>query len=195
MGEPGITLIRSLPSTLVTPTPELRDMWNDVIKLQNLWITVEDPCVDEQCIICRHQSSEELEQVHDTSHSSSIDHDEEVEDEGEKNEYKGIKKNRRKDRKNAKNDENAGTNRKSQKRNHDVQSDSKNRNPSKRLKTNKSRRTKNDHRRPDEERDWMTSRPYDKSIPYSHRYGYTFANMTSNDWIERWKPIRKSVEK
>ena len=28
--------------------------------------------------------------------------------------------------------------------------------------------------------DWMTTTPHDESIPYSHRYGYTWAGITSS---------------
>jgi hypothetical protein len=41
------------------------------------------------------------------------------------------------------------------------------------------------------ERDWMTSTPYDESIPYSHRYGYTWAGSTSNELMQLWQAYRK----
>ena len=44
------------------------------------------------------------------------------------------------------------------------------------------------------ERDWMTSAPYDESIPYSHRYGYTWAGTTSNDLMKLWQTYRKPVD-
>jgi hypothetical protein len=43
----------------------------------------------------------------------------------------------------------------------------------------------------DMERDWMTSTPYDESIPYSHRYGYTWAGSTSNELMQLWQAYRK----
>ena len=40
-----------------------------------------------------------------------------------------------------------------------------------------SRRSKALQQRDD---DWMTTTPHDESIPYSHRYGYTWAGITSS---------------
>ncbi|MCJ1280367.1 hypothetical protein MMC21_008194 [Puttea exsequens] len=40
------------------------------------------------------------------------------------------------------------------------------------------------------ERDWMTSAPYDESIPYSHRYVYTWAGTTSNELMKLWQVYR-----
>lgn len=48
-------------------------------------------------------------------------------------------------------------------------------------------------KRPGRERDWLNSRPYDESIPYSHQYGYTYATYTSNDWIASWRDRRETV--
>ena len=35
-----------------------------------------------------------------------------------------------------------------------------------------------------------TSTPYDRSIPYSHREGYTFAECTANDLMKMWQTYR-----
>ncbi len=43
------------------------------------------------------------------------------------------------------------------------------------------------------EGDWMTSAPYDESIPYSHRCGYTWAGPTSNELMKLWQVYRKPV--
>lgn len=40
------------------------------------------------------------------------------------------------------------------------------------------------------EKDWLTTAPYDETVPYSHRYGYTFADYTSNDHMKDWQISR-----
>ena len=40
------------------------------------------------------------------------------------------------------------------------------------------------------ERDWLTTAPYDERVPFSHRYGYTYAKCTSNDHMRRWQSSR-----
>lgn len=41
-------------------------------------------------------------------------------------------------------------------------------------------------------RNWMCIKPYDTSIPYSHRYGSTYANFTSNEMMAIWQAYRTS---
>ncbi|MCJ1427397.1 hypothetical protein MMC29_005300 [Sticta canariensis] len=40
--------------------------------------------------------------------------------------------------------------------------------------------------------EWMTTTPYDESIHYSHRYGYTWAGTTSSEWMAMWQINRKN---
>ena len=39
-------------------------------------------------------------------------------------------------------------------------------------------------------RDWMTSTPYDESIPFSHCYRYTWAGSTLNELMAMWQAYR-----
>ncbi|KAL9104014.1 MAG: hypothetical protein Q9163_000992 [Psora crenata] len=41
--------------------------------------------------------------------------------------------------------------------------------------------------------DWTNSTPYDESVPFSHRWGYSYANMTSNDLMKMWQAYRKPI--
>jgi hypothetical protein len=41
--------------------------------------------------------------------------------------------------------------------------------------------------------DWENSAPYDESVPLSYRWGYTWANTTSNELMEMWQAQRRPV--
>ncbi len=43
-------------------------------------------------------------------------------------------------------------------------------------------------------KDWKNSAAYDESVPFTHRYGYTWANSTSNDVINMCRALRGLIE-
>ena len=133
--------------------------------------------MEEECTICKH--NDDGGQGEDEDNNDDNDNDESKEDEEDDLDDDRGKKNGE--------ESTGGSGRKRKKRISDKQRDRtgqqpllQGRNTTKRLKH--------------AERDWLTSAPYDKSVPYSHRYGYTWKGTTSNDLMKMWQASRKPAE-
>ena len=155
------------------PTAELKETLHDFRVLQELWQEYKSPCLVEKCPIC--QSSSE-------DNNGSEEDGEEDDEEDSKEDEEG--------------DKGFSSSRKSRKGISKRQPDSTGQQPPLQDFDTKKLFQANKHRKKPKntERDWMTSAPYDKSIPYSHRYGYTWAGTTSNELMKLWQVYRKPVD-
>ena len=184
-GEPGVVIVRPPTAPPPRPTAELRDTLNNFGALQQIWLAYERPCSDENCPICQSKSKWEqgIEDDKDDKDDEGSEEDEDEDDNGdeedseEDNEGNEDISSSRKSRKRTSKNQPDSTDQQSPLQDVDVKKSTQ---ASKRRKTLKNT-----------ERDWMTSAPYDESVPYSHRYGYTWAGTTSNDLMKLWQVYRK----
>ena len=183
-GEPGVVVISPLPAPPPEPTAELQETFNDFRALQMLWLTYKSPCSEEKCPIC--QSNNEGE-------DSKGDGEEDSEEDSKEDSEEDSKEDSKEDEEG---DKDFGRSWKRRKGIFKRQTGSTGQQPPLQdFDTKKLSQAKKYHQKPkNTERDWMTSAPYDKSIPYSHRYGYTWAGSTSNDLMRMWQAYRKPVE-
>ena len=180
-GEPGVVIVRPPPVPPAEPTAELQKTLDDFGTLQKLWFRYKSPCSEEECPICQSNNDgkqgkeDDLDDKDDDEDDDGNEEDDEEDEEG----YEDI-----------------SSSRKSRKRISKRQPDSTGQQPSLQdFDTKKSIQAKKRRKMPkNTERDWMTSAPYDESIPYSHRYGYTWAGTTSNELMKLWQVYRKPVD-
>jgi hypothetical protein len=205
-GEASLTILRATDPP-ADPEPELEKAFDSLLELAKIWGKYRGECPLTVCSLCgkdedpdddkedddedEKESEDDKEGKDDKEHDDENDdeddeeddedsdeEDDEQSDDDDENEEDTEDKNVEDDEdENEKNDEEDEEDSRRKKRSNDRAS------PKPRKKQRKS--SKNNWRK-QTERDWMTSRPYDKRIPFSHRYGYTYANCTSNDHIERW---------
>ena len=176
-GEPGVVIVRPPPAPPPKPTAELRETLDGFRALQELWLAYESPCSEERCPICQSNN--------DGKQGKVDDKDEDEDDDG--NEEDG--------KEDEEGDEGISSSRKSGKRTFKRQPDSTGQQPLQDSDIKKSSQVNKHRKKPNNtERDWMTSAPYDESVPYSHRYGYTWAGTTSNELMKLWQVYRKPAE-
>ena len=183
-GELGVVIVRPLIWSPLEPTAELRKTLDDFGALQKLWLAYKSPCSEEKCPICQSNNDEKQRKEDDLDHKDDKDGEEDDdgnEEDGEEDEE---------------GDEDISSSRKRRKSISKRQPDSTGQQPllqdfdiKKSIQANKHRKKPKNT-----ERDWMTSAPYDESIPYSHRYGYTWAGTTSNELMKLWQVYRKPVD-
>jgi cobalamin biosynthesis protein CobT len=169
MGEAALTIIRPYDAP-VRAIPEVETAFRNFRALNDLWRDYEGQCPLTACSLC-----EKLEDPDDDKDDKDDGDDEESNDDDEEEDEEG------KEDKNVENDDD---------NDEEDEEDSRGQKRSKDSASPKSRKKQQSSSRNDwrnqTERDWMTSRPYDKRIPITHRYGYTYANYTSNDHIRSW---------
>ncbi|MCJ1468070.1 hypothetical protein MMC07_006696 [Pseudocyphellaria aurata] len=209
-GEPGSAILRPLYTTLGNNSTEFKETLNGLRKLQDLWIQHQRPCLKANCPICQSKGNGKQSDKDNEDDQDNEDHEDFEDDDVDK--YN----NKEDGRESEKRDEDIGSRRKSGKSISKRERDSTGRQPprqhaaakkftrvrnrgnvpmnTKRAKKLTRARNRGKVRKDTErERDWMTSTPYDESIPYSHRYGYTFANSTSNELMQWWQAFRTPV--
>ena len=216
-GEPGALIVRPLPAPPPNPTAELRKTLKDFDVLRELWLTYKGACLKEGCPICQSDNEDdngnkedgkedgkegskeddEEDGEEDSEEDSKEDGEEDSEEDGEEDSEEDDKEDGEEDSKeDEEGNKDFSSSRKSRKGISKRQLDSTGQQPplqdfdTKKLFQANERRKKPKNT----ERDWMTSAPYDKSIPYSHRYGYTWAGSTSNELMELWQVYRKPVD-
>lgn len=174
-GEPGVVIVRPPLCSLPKPTAELQQTLDDFEALQKLWRAYKSPCSEENCPICQSDNDGKQGKEDDLDDKDDDDDDDENDDEDDED------------------DENINSSRKSRKRIFKRQPDSTGQqSPLQDIDTKKpTQASKRRKKLKNTERDWMTSAPYDESIPYSHRYGYTWAGTTSNELMKLWQVYRK----
>lgn len=184
-GEPGVLIMR--PAIYYCPPNAVfREALDNYNALRDLWFKYESPCSREQCPIFLQGEPEDTDDdggdEDDEGNEGDGGEDEEDEEDDEENEDN--KEDSYEDsEEEEEGDEDVSSSRKSRKGISKRQPDSaslQNSSTSKRAKKPKHK-----------ERDWMTSAPYDESVPYSHRYGYTWAGTTSNELMQLWQTNRK----
>jgi len=176
--------VRPPPAPPPQPTAELQETLDDFGALQKLWLAYTSPCSEERCPIC--QSNNDGKQGNEDDLDNKDDKDDNENDE----------ENEEDDKEDEEGDEDISSSRKGEKRLSKRQSNSTGQQPSPQdFDTKKSFQANKHRKKPNNtERDWMTSAPYDESIPYSHRYGYTWAGTTSNELMKLWQVYRKPAD-
>jgi hypothetical protein len=198
-GEPGVLVLRN---TAILETPltlgvdmELEKALDTYDELRKIWMRFNTPCLKDQCRICSYEG----------------DNDEARGDEGDEGDEKGEGDDGDERGEGIREDGGEGGDEGDERDEGDEggQPSSKTR----KTTTNRSRRdtthshsntliTQNATRKENEtkrrkkptQNETKTKKKsalYDKSVPYSHREGYTFANCTANDLMEMWQAYRK----
>ena len=210
-GEPGVVMVRPQPPPFPPPnsTAELKETLHDFRVLQTLWLGYESSCLEEKCPICQSNNKDddgnkedgkedgEEDSKEDDEEDSKEDDEEDSEEDDEEDSEEDDEEDGKEDGKEDKEgDEDFSSSRKSRKGISKRQLDSTGQQPPLQDFDTKKSFQANKHRKKPKntERDWMTSAPYDESIPYSHRYGYTWAGTTSNELMELWQVYRKPVD-
>lgn len=180
-GEPGTIMVRPPFPLPPKPTAELRQTLVNFKALQELWSTYTGSCSKEDCPICRKKSEEEEGKERDEDHEEDDEEDDRNEKDAEEDEEasQDISSSRKsRNRKSKRQLDGAGQQSSRQPLNVKKSSQA-----CKRRKTSRSTRNI-----------WIDSAPYDESVPYTHRYGYTWANTTSNELMQMWQAYRKPAE-
>ena len=173
-GEPGVLI---LPPSFVPPpdpTADLRKTLDDFGALQELWLTYKNPCSSEECPICRVNIA--------GNKGSEVDREYEEEEEEEEDDDDGKEGDSEDDEDDEEED--------SEDDDGDIEEISSRK---KRKGISKKQAGSTGQEAPFHGigRDWMTSAPYDESIPYSHRYGYTWVGSTANELMALWQLYRR----
>lgn len=192
-GDPGAIIVRPPPAPPPEPSTELQVTLDDFGALQKLWLAYKSPCLDENCPICQGENDEKQGMGDDNDDKDEGEDEDEDGDGGEDDDDDGG---------------NEGYGEEDEEGDEDTKGSRKRRNISKgqpgkasqqpplqNFDTNTSIQA-NKHRKKlkNTETDWMTSAPYDESVPYSHRYGYTWLGTTSNDLMKLWQMYRKPAD-
>ena len=192
--------MRPRPTPPQDPTAELQKTLDEFEALQKLWLAYKGQCSEEKCPICQSNNEDDDENEEDSKEDDKEDGEEDDEEDSEEDgEEDGEEDSEEDDEEDSEEDEeddkDFSSSRKSRKEISERQLDSTGQqhalqdfDTKKPIQANKRRK-----KLKNTERDWMTSAPYDKSIPYSHRYGYTWAGSTSNELIQLWQAYRKPV--
>ena len=196
-GEPGVVIVRPPPAPPPEPTAELQETLDDFGALQKIWLAYKSPCSEDNCPICQSKSDGKQGKEDDKDDKDDEDKDEDDEDddrnEEDSEENEDDDRNEEDSEENEEGNEDISSSRKSQKRISKKQPDSTGQQSPLQDGDAKESTQASKHRKnlKNTERDWMTSAPYDESIPYSHRYGYTWAGTTSNELMKLWQVYRK----
>ena len=176
------------------PPAELKDALADFGTLQRIWFNYKSPCSKENCPICQSKSDKKRGQEDDKDDKDDKENGEdEDENEDEEDEEEEDDSNEEDSEEDEEGNKDISSSRKSRKRKSKKQQDSTSTGLQDVNVAKKSTRASK-HRKflmGTRERDWMTSAPYDESVPYSHRYGYTWAGTTSNELMQMWQTYRK----
>lgn len=192
-GEAGVLILRNGPlvtmplDTLQKKAIEAR---NTCVELANLWMNYSTPCSKENCPICGREKDKGGE-----DDSRSYEEEGRGKDGGEDEEESENEEEMDKAMDDTKTNRNHGGS-KRQKSSHQKLRHSGHK-PSalkvrhtKRLVRVRHRpysKTSKPQRRPSIHRQNYSSIPYDESVPYSHRVGYTLFGTTSNDLMRWWQ--------
>jgi cobalamin biosynthesis protein CobT len=163
-------MIRPPPPMPRKATAELKKAYMDFDALQKLWIEYQQPCAKEDC------------KSKDTGKQGKEDNEDDANDDGRDREGDGRDEDDSENEDSAEEEEEESTS-------HDRKS----------LKSACKKQANNTYTKKSHKklqhprRGWMITTPYIESIPYSHRYGYTWANTTSNELMEIWQMYQKPV--
>ena len=197
-GEPGVLITRPLPRSPPVLDKEARQFFADLSTLHILWTGFESTCLEENCPICQNKSDDDAGDDDDDAGDDDDDDDAgDDDDDDDDGNYDGNDDGDSDwNEENSEEDDQEGCKK-------DVSSSRKSKKVlAKKQPMNAGQQSPlkdvSNHRKnfgnTETERDWMNSAPYDESVPYSHRYGYTWAGTTSNQLMELWQLNRKPVD-
>ena len=182
-GEPGAIMVRPLFPFPPKPTAELRKTLVNFKALQELWSTYTGSCSKDACPICQKKSEKEEGKEKDEDHEEEDDNEEDDRNEKDVEEHEEPSKDISSSRKSRKGKSKRRLDSAGQQSSRQPLNVKKSTQASKRRKISKSMGNI-----------WIDSAPYDESVPYTHRYGYTWANTTSNQLMQMWQAYRKPAE-
>lgn len=188
-GEAGVTVLRNFGIFGLSRDnmdENVRKAVDTFKELQGIWSTSRSPCPIASCRICYYPDEDEDEEIDYGDDNEGDGGDAEIE--GDDEDGGGVDEN---------DDNDVGSKqvkKRNQKSPQQVRYNSRARPPhSLRRATTHNMGKVLRKARTSKERGWMTSAPYDKSIPFTHRYGYTWANTTSNDLMAMWQASRQPL--
>ena len=203
-GEPGVLIIRNFTTFgIESNDANVEKLLTSFKILHQTWMNIKIKCALEDCDICNYLKSLE------TANEDTLENDDENENEdGDKDDEKDQNeageipesqnsnnkgKEKENDDKEDRKRKRASTQGQSQARNYEFVT-----RPIKRLicgrkSLSKEMKAKLQEREDEREPDWMLTKPYDESIPYSHRHGYTYRNSTSASAMATWQAYREPI--
>lgn len=196
-GEPGVLIIRNFPLIgFETNNANVEKILSSFKVLHEIWMNIKIECALQPCELCTYLKS--LEELN--SKEDEIEDEDEDEDEGEHGNGNETKSAENPEEKNIKKDQDSkreGKEKEDRKRKRTSgQGHSQALNaefvtrPIKRLIRGRKIFKK---RAEEKEPDWMLTKPYDESIPYWNRYGYTWRNATSSSVMAMFQNYRQPV--
>lgn len=203
-GEAGVLIIRNFSTSgLVATDASVANILASFKALHQAWMDITIKCALEDCDLCNHLKS--LEKANeDTLESDDEDENEngDEDDEKDQNEAGDIPESPNSNNKGKENENDDKEDRKRKRASTQGQSQARNyefvTRPIKRLiygrkSLSKEMKAKIQKREDEREPDWMLTKPYDESIPYSHRHGYTYRNSTSASAMATWQAYREPI--
>lgn len=173
-GEPGLVIVRQFHQP-ADPSAEVEELQEEYETLRKLWWKYKSPCSNESCPLCRGDQVEKKDEKEEgVADEKDDDDDNGDEDEDDDDDDGSVVGNDGESEEDASYDGSKHSEGKSKR-----QPDKADQRPRTKVKG--------------AERDWLTSAPYDESVPLSHRYGYTFRNATSNSIIRTALSYRRKI--
>jgi hypothetical protein len=177
-GEVGVSILGNrILSTFALPN-EVKDLDEEFMKLKKIWKRSESPCFNQECPICCPEGD-------DNEDMDNMDRPENNDNDNDSNEGDKGRNYRRSERISPRNrpEKLSHPSRCYETRSHTIS----HANHSMRATTHSHspRHIRNISRRSKHKKSIL----YDKSVPYSHREGYTWANTTANELMARWQGL------
>jgi HNH endonuclease len=176
-GEIGVAILGNQILTNLALPDELEDVDKEFTKLREIWKRYKSPCSNQECLICRPEGDDNEDMNH-MDRPEDNDNDNDGNEGGKGGNYQ--KSGRRSLRNRL--EKLSRPSRRYETRSHTIS----HANHSMRATTHShSPRIRNTSRRSKHNKSVL----YDKSVPYSHREGYTWANTTANELMARWQGL------
>lgn len=202
-GEPGVLILRNtvaLDTPLTSETnKELREALEVYNELFDIWMDSDKPCSVDRCRGCSYKRDDEMDkdkcgkEHEEHGENERYGENKEKDEEDWKDEEDERDQPRSKTRKAARQNRLIRT-RSSQSHQYHVRQpfslESRSTNCSRHSKASTIRHAARKKTKVNRQK---KSTPYDESVPYSHREGYTFANSTANELMEMWQSYRKNL--
>jgi hypothetical protein len=190
LGEPGVAI---LGNAAISETPtfpgELRNTLNTYRELLGIWVNYNKPCSKDDCRICNRGNDEDDEDDKGDDENDENDENDEDDEDDEGDNGQSDQKRRRMSRQGQQD----GPSKPPPKSHQTGQSSTRKlRSGNRSIRTTTPGRSKvsmprHITRKRNRSSERKTSALYDKSVPYSHREGYTFAKFTAHDFIRKWQ--------
>jgi hypothetical protein len=197
LGESGVAI---LGSAAISETPtfpgmdeELKNALNTYRELLGIWCNYSRPCSKGDCRICKDGDDEDDEGDDEDDEDDESDENDENDEDDEGDNGQSDQKRKRMSRQGRQD----GPSKPPPKSHQTGQSSTRKlRSGNRSIRTTTPGRSKvsmprHITRKRNRSSQRKTSTLYDKSVPYSHREGYTFAKCTANDLMSMWQAYRK----